>query len=205
MSLPKHTGAPGALPLPLLVIVSGPPGAGKSTFAQELSARLGVPLLSMDLVKGGAAFTMTGGVADETVTKMGGPAGQIAFAATYDALAVCLGHGVSVIVEKAWQRGRAEAELRHFLSRSRAVQVHITASEPVAVHRLLARPSRDGTANVMEIKRRLDTGELKWDDFGPLELGIPLHVVITDDGNPVDLAPVEAFLATAMSVSGRPT
>lgn len=38
----------------------------------------------------------------------------------------------------------------------------------------------------------LAAGTLSWEDFGPLELGIPLHVVSTDDELPVDLADVEA-------------
>ena len=188
--------------LPLIVLISGPPGAGKSTLAVALSARLELPLLSIDQVKSGVAFTMTGGTADERAIRIGGPAGQTAFLATYELVDVCLKHGVSLIVEKAWQRGRAEAELRHFLPISRAVQIHVTASQPVAVQRFMDRPSRWGaaaTAKIAEVKHGLDIGTFTWDDFAPLDLDIPLHVVATDDGQPIDLAPIEDFVVKAVA------
>lgn len=92
------------------MLVSGPPGAGESTVAQALSGHLGLPVLSMDLIKAGVAFSIAGhlGVPDTSIIEMGGPAGQRAFEATYELVEVCLRHDVSVIVEKAWQRGRAE-------------------------------------------------------------------------------------------------
>ena len=111
--------------------------------------------MSIDLVKTGVAWTMTGGTSDERVIRIGGPAGQTAFLATYELVNLCLKHGVSLIVEKAWYRGWAEAELRHFLPISRAVQVHVTASQAVAVQRFMERPSRWGaaaTANMAEVK-----------------------------------------------------
>ena len=188
--------------LPLLVLISGPPGAGKSTLAVALSARLELPLLSIDQVKGGVAFTMTGGTVDEQAIRVGGPAGQTAFQASYELVNVCLEHGVSLVLEKAWFRGVSEAELRPFLPRSRAVQVHVTASQAVAVQRFMDRPSRWGaaaTARMAEVKHRLETGTWTWDDFAPLDLDIPLHQVSTDGGLPIDLAPIEAFIMEALA------
>ena len=189
--------------LPLLVLVSGPPGAGKSTLAQALSELLGLPVLGMDLIKAGVASTLFGhlGAPEASITEMGGPAGQRAFEATYELVEVCLRHGVSVIVEKAWQRGRAEPDLQRFLPAARAVQVHVTASEQVALRRALDRPRRPGFPDIAGVRDKLAAGALRWEDFGPLELGIPLHLVRTDDATPVDLAAVEAFIKTATSTA----
>ena len=54
MSKPTRT-----VPQPLLVLVTGKPGAGKSTLATELSRmqNLGLPLLSRDAIKAGLVET----------------------------------------------------------------------------------------------------------------------------------------------------
>ena len=67
---------------PLLLIISGPPGAGKSTAARVLSDYLCLPVLSVDLIKAGIVFTLKGteGVTDE-LTIPGGRASQPTFKA----------------------------------------------------------------------------------------------------------------------------
>lgn len=174
--------------MPLLVLVSGPPGAGKSTLARDLAERLTLPLLSIDTLKASVARELA-----EYEHGRGGAAGQRAFALAGALARQCLEAGASVILEKAWQRGRSEQDLLPLLALARGVQVHVTATREVAVSRGLARAPRPGLVDMAEVQRQLDTGDLEWASFGPLDLEVPLIVVRTDDG-PVDLAGLEATL-----------
>ena len=70
------------------------------------------------------------------------------------------------------------------------------------MQRFMERPSRWGaaaTASMADVKHRLDTGTLTWDEFAPLDLGIRLHMVSTDDGQPIDLASIEDFIMKAVA------
>ena len=191
--------------VPLLVLVSGPPGAGKSTLAQALSQRLGLMLISMDLLKAGIAFTMASepgelrhwyavGGATPSVAAIGGPAGLRSFPAADELIEVALHHGVSLVVEKAWQRRFDEARFRRFLPMAKVVQIHVTVNQEVARRRWA---ERAGRARGEEIDSKFAGGEFTWADFAPLELGVPLYVVDTTDPEPVDLARLESFIMKA--------
>ena len=184
---------------PFIVLISGPPCSGKSTLGAALSERLGLPLVSMDLVKSSIALGMSGrGVdgrperASDAIREMGGLAGQRAFDLTYDLIRRCLASGVSLIAEKAWQRGKSEPDLLAAVGDARAVQVHLTVPLEVAVRRGEGRPSRPGLVNMDEVARQVEEGRLTWDAFEPLDLGVPLLSLATDAA--VDLAAVEAFV-----------
>ncbi len=186
---------------PFCVLVSGPPGAGKSTLAQRLADRMSVPLLSLDVVKSSIAQAMVergpdGSIASvgEEIRARGGPAGQRAFAATYAAADALLRAGASVILEKAWQRGRSERDLLPLLALAPAVQVHVTAPYAVAVERGLGRTARPGLVDMDEVRRQVDAGDLDWASFASLELDVPLLVVDTEDGAPVELEQVVRFI-----------
>lgn len=172
--------------MPLLVLVSGPPGAGKSTLAHQLAEQLTLPLISIDSLKASIAREL-----DVTEHGRGGAAGQRAFVLAGALVRQCLDAGASVILEKAWQRGRSEQDLLPLLALARGVQVHVTAAPEVAVERGLARAPRPGLVDMAEVRRQVESGELDWDSFAPLDLDVPLVVVRTDDG-PIDL---EAVLA----------
>ena len=191
--------------LPLLVFVSGPPGAGKSTLARALSQRLGLFLVSMDLVKAGIAFTMAvnGRGDSSSVSKMGGPAGRQSFPAGYDIVEVALRHGVSLLLEKAWRRGLDEPRLSRFMPMAVTAQVHVTTTQGIAWEARRSRTQHPGVATPAEIDAKLAAGDLRWEDFGPLDLGVPLYTVDTSGNMPVNLAAVEAMLRTVFATTGK--
>lgn len=50
-----------------------------------------------------------------------------------------------------------------------------------------------------QVKHGLDVGTFTWDDFARLDLDVPLHVVATDDGQPIDLSSIEDFIMKAVA------
>jgi predicted kinase len=63
----------------LYVVVTGPPGSGKSTVAQELARALGLPLLAKDAIKE-TLFESLSVVDVEASRRLGGAAIEVAFA-----------------------------------------------------------------------------------------------------------------------------
>lgn len=82
---------------PALIVVTGPPGAGKTTLAYALARAVRCPVVSRDEIKEGLVCTHGD---DE------GPGAGLQRQATdafFDALALLLGRGVSVVAEAAFQ------------------------------------------------------------------------------------------------------
>jgi predicted kinase len=104
--------------LPLLIVVTGAPGSGKSTVAQALASELALPLLAKDDVKEPLFDTL--GVGDREWSRTLG-------AATYEILFALarrlLESGASCILESNFSR----AEPLRSLPPARVVQIFCTA------------------------------------------------------------------------------
>ncbi len=120
--------------LPLLVVVTGPPGAGKSTIAAELRKRLGLPLLTKDALKETLGEEL--GIEDRIRSHQLG-------AAVYEVLGLVvkelLQQGVSLIVEANFTE---RSTLFTGLPPAEVVQVYVTAEPATLRARLHERDTR---------------------------------------------------------------
>ncbi len=86
------------------VLVSGLPGAGKSTLATALAAELGLPLLSRDAVKEGVA----GPLAPDVVAAHGTGPGSLGEGAAETLWRLLADSPVGAVVESHWRAGDAD-------------------------------------------------------------------------------------------------
>src|SRR5206468_5919376 len=89
----------------LRIVVSGAPGTGKSTVAELLADRLGLPLLSLDVIKEALGDAL--GAGDEAWSnRVGDAAAEVVFrlARLYP----------SAVVEGWWRRERRDRAIREF-------------------------------------------------------------------------------------------
>src|ERR1700690_2445908 len=93
-----------AVSRPFLIIVSGVPGAGKTTLAEKLGKRITVPVLGKDVIKSGISRT------EGLTATHGGPIGERTVASLFECARVLLDARCSLIIEAAFHRSRFEVE-----------------------------------------------------------------------------------------------
>lgn len=156
---------------PILVVISGAPGSGKTTLARRLGGALRFPVFTKDGFKE-TLYDALG--ADGPIDSSA--LGRAAVALLAGTAALVLDARVSVVVEANFWRGVSEATLAPLLERADGLLLHCEGDAELIVRRYRERavrgerhPGHDDLAVIDTLRERLATGL-----YEPPELPIPL-------------------------------
>ncbi|MDP6452901.1 MAG: AAA family ATPase [SAR202 cluster bacterium] len=165
---------------PLLIVVSGPPAAGKTTIAIDIGTRLGIPVFSKDLIKESLHDSL--GWSDLEQSRKFGLA---SIRLLYKMLDTQLASGHSVIAEMNFYTQYDPPRLLEMATRlsSRLIQVHCYAESDILLTRYKERantgdrhPAHVDSENVEDLFEKLADGA-----WAPLDLNAPLIQIDTSD------------------------
>ena len=178
---------------PTLVVVSGPPGSGKTRLAHAIAQAIPCPAICRDEIKEG----MVHAHGADFRPAPGDPLTMRTFDVFFDVLRILIGAGVSVVAEAAFQDKvwRTGLEPLSPLARLRIVQS--TVDDAVAVDRLTRRLAEERSRRAhadSELLMTLSARERPFATFDRLSIDAPSITVDTTDGYVPPLAEIVEFI-----------
>jgi predicted kinase len=176
---------------PTLVVVSGPPGSGKTTLAHKIAAMVGCPAICRDEIKEGMVHATPGFVP--------GPRDELAartLPTFFDVLRLLLGAGVTTVAEAAFQDRLWRLGLGPLWSLAQIRIVHCSVPAELAFQRSLRRRAENPLRRAHADPEPHDAPErmLGHAAFNRVSVDAPWLEVDTADGYRPRLAEIVAFV-----------
>jgi adenylate kinase family enzyme len=169
---------------PYLLMVTGRPGAGKTTFAKNLGSEIFMPVISRDQIKEGYVHTF-----GKRHTELPEETNEITTDIFFDTVMGLITNNVSVIVEAAFQHKLWSNRLEAFMDKARIVLLICKVDEKVALDRFLQRGLSDSRREYFHGDKGVDLArkgmELKVSPYEEPKLDVPtFYINTTGEYNP---------------------
>jgi predicted kinase len=180
--------------IPTLVVVSGPPGSGKTRLAHALAAAIPCPAVCRDEIKEGMVHAHGG----DFEPAPGDPLTLRTLDVFFELLRVLLSAEVTVVAEAAFQDGRWRPGLEPLSELAQLRIVHCTVDADVAWKRAVQRRAADEPGRAAHAVgarlQDLETWKRWFASFEPVSIAAPAIAVDTTAGYSPDLPELVEFV-----------
>lgn len=173
------------------MIVSGPPGSGKTQLARALARAVPCPAICRDEIKEGMVHALGAEATPEQKRALN----PLVHATFFDALRLLLTAGVTVVAEAAFQDRAWRPGIEPLLALADIRIVQCVVSDAVAFERIVRRAGADPSRAAHDDSQLMTPGEGWWKEgaFQRISIGAPSLEVDTTDGYRPRLEEIVSF------------